>query len=86
MAQRITYNSFFINWILSDFYHPGRTNGSAMHCADRFRDDEWRLDGYAPYAINTRSDLYKRGADDPALRDWITEVIACMRYNRSQET
>lgn len=56
-----------------------------MDCADRFRDEEWRIDDNALYASNTRSDLYEIGLNDPALMEWIIEVINCMRYNRSME-
>ena len=82
---RITYVDTFANWILSDFYSPHRRDGSAMDCADKFRDEEWRLDGDAPYAENTRNDLIELGANKPELCAWIIEVINCMRYNRSQE-
>lgn len=82
---RITYSGFFAHQILSDFYSPDRRNGSAMDCADRFRDEEWRIDDNALYASNTRSDLYEIGLNDPALMEWIIEVINCMRYNRSME-
>ena len=82
---RISYQEFFANQILSDFYSPDRRNGSAMDCADKFRDEEWRLDSDAPYAENTRNDLIELGRDQPELMDWITNVIVCMRYNRSME-
>lgn len=84
-SKRITYKDFFVNQILSDFYSPGRRNGSAMNCADKFRDEEWRLDGNDEYASNTRSDLYELGLSDPRLMEWIIDVIACMQYNRSME-
>ena len=81
--NRVTYVEDFTNWILSDFYSP--IVNDPMDCADKFRHDEWKLDGDAPYAQNTRSDLYKRGLTDPQLMVWIAEVITCMRYNRSME-
>ena len=82
---RTTYDKHFANQILSDFYSPDRRNGSAMDCADKFRDEEWRLDDDAPYAENTRNDLIKLGAKNLKLSVWIIEVINCMRYNRSME-
>jgi hypothetical protein len=82
---RTTYDGFFANQILSDFYSPDRHSDSAMDTADKFRDEEWRLDDDAEYAENTRNDLYKLGANDLRLSVWIIEVINCMRYNRSME-
>jgi hypothetical protein len=85
MNTRITYNGFFANQILSDFYSPDRNSDSAMDTADKFRHDEWRVIGDASYAHHTRTDLYELGLSDPQLMVWIIEVIACMRYNRSME-
>jgi hypothetical protein len=82
---RITYEGFFSNQILSDFYSPDRHSDSAMDTADKFRDDEWRVDDDAPYAENTRNDLIELGTNDLPLSVWIIEVINCMRYNRSME-
>jgi len=82
---RITYEGFFANQILSDFYSPDRHSDSAMDCADKFRDDEWKITDEAPYAAHTRSDLYDLGKNDKALLEFITDVINCMRYNRSME-
>jgi len=82
---RTTYDKHFANQILSDFYSPDRRNGSAMDCADRFRNDEWRVDDDAPYAENTRNDLIKLAMQDKELLEFIIDVIQCMRYNRSQE-
>jgi hypothetical protein len=82
---RTTYDKHFANQILSDFYSPDRRNGSAMDCADRFRNDEWRVDDDAPYAENTRNDLIELGSKNLKLSAWIIEVINCMRYNRSME-
>ena len=84
-TERISYLGFFANRILSDFYSPDRRNGSAMDCADKFRDEEWRLDDDAPYAENTRNDLIELGSKNLKLSAWIIEVINCMRYNRSME-
>ncbi len=84
-SKRITYKDFFVNQILSDFYSPDRRNGSAMDCADRFRNDEWRVDDDAPYAENTRNDLIELGSKNLKLSVWIIDVINCMRYNRSME-
>ena len=80
-----TYDKHFANQIISDFYSPDRRNGSAMDCADKFRDEEWRLDDDAPYAENTRNDLIELGSKNLKLSVWIIEVINCMRYNRSME-
>lgn len=82
---RTTYDGFFANQILSDFYSPDRHSDSAMDCADKFRNEEWRLDDDAPYAENTRNDLIKLGSNNLSLSVWIIEVINCMRYNRSME-
>ena len=82
---RTSYDGFFANQILSDFYSPGRHSDSAMDTADKFRDDEWRIDGDTAYAQNTRSDLYGLGAGNPELIAFVTDVINCMRYNRSME-
>jgi len=82
---RTTYNGFFANQILSDFYSPDRHSDSAMDTADKFRDDEWRVDDDAEYAENTRNDLIELGANDLRLSVFIIEVINCMRYNRSME-
>ncbi len=82
---RTTYDKHFANQILSDFYSPDRRNGSAMDCADRFRNDEWRVDDDAPYAENTRNDLIELGSKNLKLSVWIIEVINCMRYNRRME-
>lgn len=80
---RTTYASFFANQILSDFYSPDRHSDSAMDCADKFRDDEWRVIDDAPYAHHTRSDLYELGLEDKALSAFIIDVINCMQYNLS---
>ena len=80
---RITYAGFFANQILSDFYSPDRRSDSAMDTADKFRDDEWRVIDEAPYAKNTRNDLYEIGADNSEMIEFITDVINCMRYNVS---
>jgi len=82
---RTTYAGFFANQILSDFYSPDRHSDSAMDCADKFRDDEWRVIDDAPYAHHTRSDLYELGLEDKALSEFIIDVIDCMKYNRSME-
>ncbi len=84
-TERISYQGFFANQILSDFYSPDRRNGSTMDTADKFRDEEWRLDDDAPYADNTRADLYELGTQDKELLDFIIDVIQCIRYNRSME-
>jgi len=82
---RTTYDGFFANQILSDFYSPDRHSDSAMDTADKFRDDEWRVDDDAEYAENTRNDLIKLGSNNLSLSVWIIEVINCMRYNVSME-
>jgi len=84
-TQRISYASFFDDKIISVFYSADRTLDDAMTIADSFRGDEWRLDDDAPYADNTRSDLYEIGSQDRDLLEFILDVINCMRYNRSQE-
>ena len=84
-TQHITYDGFFANKIMSAFYSPDRTGDDAMKVADFFRGEEWRLDDDAPYAENTRNDLYELGANDLRLSVFIGDVIYCMRYNRSQE-
>ena len=83
--ERISYQGFFANQILSDFYSPGRHSDSAMECADKFRDDEWRVDDDAQYADNTRIDLCELGKDNEDLKFFIIDVIDCMRYNWSME-
>ena len=82
---RTTYDGFFANQILSDFYSPDRHSDSAMDTADKFRDDEWRVDDDAEYAENTRNDLIELGSSNLRLSVWIIEVVNCMRYNRSME-
>ena len=82
---RTTYDGFFANQIISDFYSPDRHADSAMDTADKFRDDEWRVTDDAPYAHHTRSDLYELGAGNQELTNFIIDVINCMRYNRSME-
>ena len=82
---KTTYDGHFANQIMSDFYSPDRHSDSAMDTADKFRDEEWRLDDDAPYADNTRADLYELGTQDKELLDFIINVIQCMRYNRSME-
>ena len=82
---RTTYDGFFANQILSDFYSPDRHSDSAIDTADKFRDDEWRVDDDAEYAENTRNDLIKLGSNNLSLSVWIIEVINCMRYNVSME-
>ena len=82
---RTTYDGFFANQILSDFYSPDRHSDSAMETADKFRDEEWRLDDDAEYAENTRNDLIELGSNNLRLSVWIIEVVNCMRYNRSME-
>jgi hypothetical protein len=84
-TTRTSYQGFFANKIMSAFYSPDRTLNSPMDVADFFRDEEWRLDDDAPYAENTRNDLYELGANDLQLCVFIGDVIYCMRYNRSQE-
>ena len=78
---RITYDGHFANQILSHFYSPDRNSKSAMNCADRFRDEEWRVTDDAPYADNTRADLYELGKNDKQLLEFIVDVIQCMRSN-----
>ena len=78
-----SYADIFARQILSDFYSPDRHSDSAMDTADKFRNDEWRLDDDAPYAENTRNDLIKLGANDLRLSVFILDVIQCMRYNHS---
>jgi len=82
---RTTYASFFDDKIIDVFYSADRTLDDAMKVADFFRGDEWRLDDDAPYADNTRSDLYEIGSQDRDLLEFILDVINCMRYNRSME-
>ena len=82
---RTTYDGFFANQILSDFYSPDRHSDSAMNTADKFRHEEWRLDDDAEYAKNTINDLIELGSNNLRLSVWIIEVINCMRYNRSME-
>ena len=82
---RTTYDGFFANQIISDFYSPDRHADSAMDTADKFRDDEWRVTDDAPYAHHTRSDLYELGEGNQELTNFIIDVINCMRYNRSME-
>ena len=82
---RTTYDGYFTNQILSDFYLPDRHSDSAMDTADKFRDEEWRVDDDAEYAENTRNDLIELGSNNLRLSVWIIEVINCMRYNRSME-
>jgi hypothetical protein len=82
---RTTYDGYFANQILSDFHSPDRHSDSTMDTADKFRNEEWRLDDDAPYAENTRNDLIKLGSNNLSLSVWIIEVINCMRYNRSME-
>ena len=82
---RTTYKNFFAGQIMLAFYSPNISSASAMDCADRFRDDEWRVDDDAPYAEYTRNDLIELGANDLRLSVFIIEVINCMRYNRSME-
>ena len=84
-TQRISYASFFAGQIMSAFHSPSISSAAAMDCADKFRDDEWRVIDDAPYAHHTRSDLYELGLGKPALLEFILDVINCMRYNRSQE-
>ena len=79
--DRITYDEHFANQILSPFYSPDRNSKSAMNCADRFRDEEWRVTDDAPYADNTRADLYELGKNDKQLLEFIVDVIQCMRSN-----
>ena len=84
-TTRTTYKSFFAGQIMSAFYSPSISSAAAMDCADKFRNEEWRLDDDAEYAENTRNDLIKLGANDLRLSVFIIDVIQCMRYNRSQE-
>ena len=81
--KRLTYAQYFTDTILRFFNSSDRNGDSAMNCADMFRDAEWKaLDGEA--GKNTRSDLYKLGADDKALFEFIVEVIDCMEWNVNQ--
>ena len=84
-TTRTTYRNFFAGRIMLAFYSPNISSASAMDCADKFRDEEWRLDDDAPYAENTRNDLIELGANDLRLSVFIIDVIYCMRYNRSME-
>ena len=79
--ERITYDEHFANAILHFFYSPDRSSESVMNCADRFRDEEWRVTDDAPYADNTRADLYELGKNDKELLEFIVDVIQCMRSN-----
>lgn len=84
-TTRTTYRNFFAGQIILAFYSPNISSASAMDCADRFRNEEWRLDDDAEYAENTRNDLIELGANDLQLSVFIGDVIQCMRYNRSME-
>lgn len=84
-TTRTTYRNFFAGQIMLAFYSPNISSASAMDCADRFRNEEWRLDDDAEYAENTRNDLIELGANDLQLSVFIGDVIQCMRYNRSME-
>ena len=84
-TTRTTYRNFFAGQIMLAFYSPNISSASAMDCADRFRNEEWRLDDDAEYAENTRNDLIELGANDLQLSVFISDVINYMRYNRSQE-
>lgn len=83
-VTRITYERHFINSILSCFYSQDNNSGSAMDCADRFRELEWMATDDTEYARNTRLDLYEAAKGDKKLLAFIIDVIQCMRYNVSQ--
>jgi hypothetical protein len=80
---RTTYRNFFAGQIMSAFYSPSISSAAAMDCADKFRNEEWRVIGDAPYAQHTRVDLYELGLEDESLSEFIIDVINCMQYNLS---
>ena len=82
--KRISYAKELME-TLKAYYQSGRYSGDGMECADLLRDEEWRVDDDAPYAENTRADLYEMASYDPEFGDFVLEVICCMRYNRSME-
>ena len=58
-------------------FELSHNGGSAMNCADLFRHDEWRvLDSESAHA-----NLLSLGDDDEKLRDFIHDVVSCMRVN-----
>ena len=50
-----------------------------------FRHDEWKVIDDSDYGKNTRDDLFKIAGNDESFKHFVTNVIECMKYNRSME-
>ena len=88
LIPRTSYANEFIS--IAEFYkitdYP--YNGWEMDCADLFRNDEWMLVDNSDYAKNTYQDVLKLADDEdfkPCFKEFLDNVIECMKYNRSME-
>jgi len=84
LIPRTSYAKDFFK-SLKEYYDSDKYNGDAMDCADMFRHDEWKVIDDADYSKNTCNDLLKMSSHDPAFKNFVEEVITCMKYNRSME-
>ena len=80
LIPRTSYAKDFFE-SFKEYYDSGRYNGDGMDCADMFRDDEWKVDE----CFGTCDDLLEMSSHDPAFKNFIEEVITCMKYNKSME-
>tara|TARA_Y100000385_G_scaffold279872_1_gene330111 strand:- start:132 stop:386 length:255 start_codon:yes stop_codon:yes gene_type:complete len=78
--KQVSYAKDFIETFKA-YFNEGRYNGDGMDCADMFRNDEWKVDE----CFNTCDDLIKMASHNPVFKNFVEEVIACMKYNKSME-
>jgi len=78
--KRVSYAKDFIETI-KEYFDSGRYNGDGMDCADMFRNDEWKVDE----CYKTYSDLLEMASHDPSFKNFVEDVLTCMKYNKSME-
>jgi len=78
--KHVSYAKDFFD-TFKKYYDSGRYNGDGMDCADMFRNDEWKVDE----CFKTYNDLLEMACHDASFKDFVEEVIACMKYNKSME-
>jgi len=84
LITRTSYVKDFMK-TFKKYYSGEHYNGFEMDCADMFRHDEWKVIDDSDYGKNTRDDLFKIAGNDESFKHFVTNVIECMKYNRSME-
>jgi hypothetical protein len=73
LITRTSYAKDFVK-TFKQYFEGDHYNGFEMDCADMFRHDEWKV-----------IDLFKIAGNDESFKHFVTNVIECMKYNRSME-